>query len=183
MSYDSSCWSDEKKPLGEGGGPFGSGEGWIETTPTVCRVELELDRPRFFLTACTDTRGQPRMTSKGAEEMQNDTIGVDVLKDHLDARRLADGASRRFANEKCGRKAFVKRIAETPVERVGFEPTGLPIIARSGAAGVPFVKVNSRQAAVSPRRSASWRRTTAWMQRRFRAWAPCLSSRRGRSAA
>ena len=56
--------------------------------------------------------------------MHNDAIGVDVLKDHLDAHRLADGASRRFANEKCGRKAFVKRIAETPVERVGFEPTG-----------------------------------------------------------
>jgi hypothetical protein len=38
------------------------------------------------------------MTSKGAEEMQNDTIGVDVLKDDLDAHRLADGASRRFAS-------------------------------------------------------------------------------------
>jgi hypothetical protein len=38
------------------------------------------------------------MTSKGAEEMQNDTIGVGVLKDHLDAHRLADGASRRFAS-------------------------------------------------------------------------------------
>ena len=64
------------------------------------------------------------MTSKGAEKLPNDTIGVDVLKDHLDAHRLVDGASRRFANEKCGRKAFVKRIAETPVERVVFEPTG-----------------------------------------------------------
>ncbi|MBB4197504.1 transposase [Rhodoblastus sphagnicola] len=40
------------------------------------------------------------MTSRGAEKMQNDTIGVDVSKDHLDAHRLADGASRRFANGK-----------------------------------------------------------------------------------
>jgi hypothetical protein len=32
------------------------------------------------------------MTSRGAEKMNNDTIGVDVSKDHLDAHRLADGA-------------------------------------------------------------------------------------------
>ena len=31
------------------------------------------------------------MTSRGAEkQMKNDTIGVDVSKDHLDAHRLAD---------------------------------------------------------------------------------------------
>jgi transposase len=34
--------------------------------------------------------------------MNNDTIRVDVAKDHLDAHRLADDASRRFANDKCG---------------------------------------------------------------------------------
>ena len=56
--------------------------------------------------------------------MHNDSIGVDVSKDHLEACRLADGASRRFANDKCGRKAFVKWCAETPVVRVVFEPTG-----------------------------------------------------------
>jgi len=89
------------------------------------------------------------MTSKGAEKMQNDTIGVDVSKDHLDAHRLADGASRRFANDKCGHKAFVKWFAQTPVERVVFEPTGpyhRAFERALGAAGVPFVKVNPRQA-------------------------------------
>jgi hypothetical protein len=40
------------------------------------------------------------MTSKGAEKMQNDTLGVDISKDNLDAHRLSDGVSRRFANEK-----------------------------------------------------------------------------------
>jgi hypothetical protein len=40
------------------------------------------------------------MTSRGAEKMRNDTIRVDVSKDHLDAHRLADGATRRFANDK-----------------------------------------------------------------------------------
>ncbi|MBB4196621.1 hypothetical protein GGD83_000392 [Rhodoblastus sphagnicola] len=32
------------------------------------------------------------MTSRGAEKMQNDAIGVDVSKDHLDAHRLAGPA-------------------------------------------------------------------------------------------
>ena len=64
------------------------------------------------------------MTSKGAEKMQNDTIGVDVSKDHLDAYRLADGAERRFANDKGGHKALVKWLMETPLNRVVFEPTG-----------------------------------------------------------
>jgi transposase len=89
------------------------------------------------------------MTSRGAEKMNNDTIGVDVSKDHLDAHRLADGASRRFANDKCGRKAFVKWFAQTPVQRVVFEPTGpyhRAFERALGAAGVPFVKVNPRQA-------------------------------------
>ena len=81
--------------------------------------------------------------------MNNDTIGVDVSKDHLDAHRLADGASRRFANDKCARKAFVKWFAQTPVQRVVFEPTGpyhRAFERALGAAGVPFVKVNPRQA-------------------------------------
>jgi transposase len=89
------------------------------------------------------------MTSRGAEKMNTDTIGVDVSKDHLDADGLADGAGRRFANDKCGRKAFVKWFAQTPVQRVVFEPTGpyhRAFERALGAAGVPFVKVNPRQA-------------------------------------
>jgi transposase len=89
------------------------------------------------------------MTSKGAEKMQNDTIGVDVSKDHLDAHRLADGASRRFANDKCGHRAFMKWFAQTPVQRVVFEPTGpyhRAFERALGAAGASFVKVNPRQA-------------------------------------
>ena len=81
--------------------------------------------------------------------MNNDTIGVDVSKDHLDAHRLADGASRRFANDKRGHGAFIKWLAETPTNRVVFEPTGphhRAIERAMGAAGVPFVKVNPRQA-------------------------------------
>jgi transposase len=116
------------------------------------------------------------MTSRGAEKMNNDTIGVDVSKDHLDADRLADGASRRFANDKCGRKAFVKWFAQTPVQRVVFEPTGpyhRAFERALGAAGVPCVKVNPVRPAASPRRSASWPRPIAWMRRCWRAWAQC----------
>ena len=81
--------------------------------------------------------------------MKNDTIGVDVSKDHLDAHRLADGASRRFVNDTGGRKALLKWLAEKPVERVVFEPTGpyhRAFESALGAAGVPFAKVNPRQA-------------------------------------
>ena len=60
------------------------------------------------------------MTSRGAEKMKNDTIGVDVSKDHLDAHRLADGATRRFANTKGGHKALIKWLTETPLYRVVF---------------------------------------------------------------
>jgi transposase len=89
------------------------------------------------------------MTSRGAEKIKNDTIGVDVSKDHLDAHRLADGATRRFANDKGGHKALIKWLAQTPANRVVFEPTGpyhRAIERALGASDVPFVKVNPRQA-------------------------------------
>jgi transposase len=89
------------------------------------------------------------MTSRGMEKMKHDTIGVDVSKDHLDAHRLADGATRRFANDKGGHKALIKWLAETPLNRVVFEPTGpyhRAVERALGASGVPFVKVNPRQA-------------------------------------
>jgi len=81
--------------------------------------------------------------------MKNDTIGVDVSKDHLDAHRLADGATRRFANDKRGQGALIQWLAETPANRVVFEPTGpyhRAIERALDASGVPFVKVNPRQA-------------------------------------
>ena len=85
------------------------------------------------------------MTSRGAEKMKNDTIGVDVSKDHLDAHRLADDATRCFANTKGGHKALIIWLAQTPLYRVVFEPTGpyhRAVERALGIAGVPFVKVN-----------------------------------------
>ena len=115
------------------------------------------------------------MTSRGMEKMKHDTIGVDVSKDHLDAHRLADGATRRFANDKGGHKALIKWLAETPLNCVVFEPTGpyhRAVERALGASRVPFVKVNPRQARVSLRR-ASWPRPIAWMRRFWLVWAHC----------
>jgi transposase len=81
--------------------------------------------------------------------MNDDTIGVDVSKDHLDAHRMTDGASRRFANDRVGHKAFLRWLLEKPTDRVVFEPTGPYHRAFEHAlacADVPFVKVNPRQA-------------------------------------
>jgi transposase len=89
------------------------------------------------------------MTSKGAQKMLNDTICVDISKDHLDAHRLGDGESRRFANDRSGHRAFVKWLAQRSVERVVFEPTGpyhRAFERALGVADVPYAKVNPRQA-------------------------------------
>jgi transposase len=92
------------------------------------------------------------MTSKGAEKMISSTIGIDVSKDALDVHRMADGASRRFSNDKAGFKALLAFLdsSRTNAEtRVVFEPTGPyhraleRVLAK---ADVALVKVNPRQA-------------------------------------
>lgn len=50
--------------------------------------------------------------------MTNDTIGVDISKDRLDAHRMSDGASRCFVNDSCGHTAFVKWLDGTGL-RIG----------------------------------------------------------------
>jgi hypothetical protein len=44
------------------------------TVAALFRSDRTIDEPGRL-------EGEPRMTSKGAEKMQNDTIGVDVSKD------------------------------------------------------------------------------------------------------
>ncbi|TPK60735.1 MULTISPECIES: transposase [unclassified Mesorhizobium] len=80
--------------------------------------------------------------------MTNDTIGVDISKDHLDAHRLSDGASRRFANDNPGHRAFVTWLGE-PDAHIVYEPTGpyhRALEGRLAAASFAPVKVNPRQA-------------------------------------
>ena len=40
--------------------------------------------------------------------MTNDSIGIDISKDHLDVHRLSDGAAARFANTTPGFRALAK---------------------------------------------------------------------------
>lgn len=82
--------------------------------------------------------------------MTNDTIGVDISKDHLDAHRMSDGASCRFTNDKAGHAAFVDWL-EQPLQgfRIVYEPTGpyhRAFERRLAAASFALVKVNPRQA-------------------------------------
>lgn len=80
--------------------------------------------------------------------MTNDTIGVDISKDHLDAHGMNDGSSRRFANDRAGHTAFIAWL-DQPVARIVYEPTGpyhRAFERRLAAAGLSLVKVNPRQA-------------------------------------
>ena len=81
--------------------------------------------------------------------MTNDTIGVDISKDHLDAHRMSDGASQRFANDKQGHGAFLKWLGKKIGARIVYEPTGpyhRTFERRLADAGAALVKVNPRQA-------------------------------------
>lgn len=80
--------------------------------------------------------------------MTNDTIGVDISKDHLDAHRSSDGASRRFGNDTKGHAAFIDWLGQ-PGCRIVYEPTGpyhRAFERRLAQAGLALVKVNPRQA-------------------------------------
>ncbi|MGP2490856.1 IS110 family transposase [Mesorhizobium sp. PUT5] len=80
--------------------------------------------------------------------MMNDTIGVNISKDHLDAHRMSDGKSRRFGNDKAGHRAFLAWLAQ-PDTRIVYEPTGpyhRAFERRLADGGFALVKVNPRQA-------------------------------------
>lgn len=80
--------------------------------------------------------------------MTNDTIGVDISKDHLDAHRMSDGKSQRFDNDKAGHSAFIGWLG-LPGTRIVYEPTGpyhRAFERRLSDAGFALVKVNPRQA-------------------------------------
>lgn len=88
------------------------------------------------------------MTSKGRDKMTDITIGIDISKDHLDAHRLPDGATRQFANTRHGHKAFMAWAGDA-VNRIVYEPTGpyhRAFEAACAAAGLPLCKVNPLQA-------------------------------------
>lgn len=81
--------------------------------------------------------------------MTNDTIGVDISKDHLDAHRMSDSKSRRFANDKHGYATFLTWLGGKTGARIVYEPTGpyhRAFERKLADAGFALVKVNPRQA-------------------------------------
>ena len=80
--------------------------------------------------------------------MTEHSIGIDISKSHLDAFRLADGASARFENSPRGLRALSGWLGDTAVARVVFEPTGPyhRAFETALAARFPLVKVNPLQA-------------------------------------
>ena len=78
-----------------------------------------------------------------------DTIGVDISKDTLDAYWLSSREHRQFCNDKAGVKALAFWAKKTEVSRVIFEATGIyHRCIETGLAqhGVSFARVNPRQA-------------------------------------
>lgn len=81
--------------------------------------------------------------------MTNNTIGVDISKDHLDAHRMSDGAARRFANDRHGHQALLTWVGENTGPRIVYEPTGpyhRAFERKLAKTGCAMVKVNPRQA-------------------------------------
>ena len=76
------------------------------------------------------------------------TVGIDISKAHLEAHRLVDGQSARFANDRGGFQALIDWIG-TPVECVAYEATGpyhRDFEEALSQAKLPLAKVNPWQA-------------------------------------
>lgn len=78
-----------------------------------------------------------------------DTIGIDISKERLDAFRLSDKQHRPFANDATGHRALLHWMGAGKDIRVIFEPTGTchrRLEAALASRDIAFVKVNPRQA-------------------------------------
>ena len=56
--------------------------------------------------------------------MDNDSIGVDISKDHLDVHAFTPGTTARFSNTPAGFRALTRWLGPTALARVVYEPTG-----------------------------------------------------------
>jgi len=80
--------------------------------------------------------------------MTEDSIGIDISKDRLDAFRLGDGAERSFNNTPAGFRALRRWLAGEMPARLVYEPTGACHggFERALAGHLPLVRVNPLQA-------------------------------------
>jgi transposase len=77
------------------------------------------------------------------------TIGIDISKDRLDAYRLSDRQHIQVTNDRAGHQALIRWIGTGHLPLVVFEATGSyhrQLEAVLAASGIPFAKVNPRQA-------------------------------------
>lgn len=99
--------------------------------------------------------------------------GVDICKDHLDVYLHPGGAEQRVSNDKTGHNQLLAWLKGVRVERIVFEATGpyhRLLERRLATAGLPFAKVNPRQArrfAEASGRLAKTDRVDAAMLARF----------------
>ena len=80
--------------------------------------------------------------------MSDDSIGVDISKDHLDVHALSRGAAARFSNTPAGFRALTRWLGPTSLARVVYEPTGFYHRAFEAyfETRLPLVRVNPLQA-------------------------------------
>jgi len=79
----------------------------------------------------------------------NDTMGIDISKDTLDAYWLSKRKHKQFANTKMGLRALIRWIRQTDALLIVFEATGVyHRLLETGLAthNIPFARVNPRQA-------------------------------------
>ncbi|WP_342627218.1 transposase [Nguyenibacter vanlangensis] len=77
------------------------------------------------------------------------TIGIDISKVHLDVALYPGGETWRFLNARSGHTALLRWLGKQVVARIVFEATGpyhRDLERRLEQAGLPFAKVNPRQA-------------------------------------
>lgn len=90
----------------------------------------------------------PRITGTGSMTLDQNTIGIDISKAHLDVFDARDGSSRRLANSAAGVAALAAELQGAPV-LVVMEATGIydQALRRGlGAAGIAYVRVNPGRA-------------------------------------
>jgi len=76
-------------------------------------------------------------------------VGIDISKDHLDIHLHPGGAKQRVTNDQAGHTRLLAWLKKVSVERIVFEATGpyhRLVERRLATAGLPFAKVNPRQA-------------------------------------
>lgn len=80
--------------------------------------------------------------------MNQNSIGIDISKDHLDVHRQSGRAHRRFPNTPAGFRGLIEWIGPGLPERVVYEPTGAyhGAFEQACAGRLPLVKVNPLQA-------------------------------------